>query len=140
MNEKIRDKINESKEELKRAKRFFGNGEYSEFIFYSQQVIEKSLKALYMFRIREIARGDSIGLAQRMKIENELMLEIKELSPEYLFMKYPDVKMGIPKEFAEMHTNTAEKVLNLVLKEIKFEDNENVEMENEIKIEVMENE
>jgi len=158
MNEKIRIRITEAKEELEMAEAFFVEGKYSEFIFYSQQVIESSLKALYMFRFienfekfsknkfenhdshsnlsKEIARGDSVGLAQRMKIKNELILEMKELGPEYLFMKYPNIKQGIPKEFAEMHRDTAKKVLDLVSEEIKFESwgNENIEMESEIEV------
>ena len=83
----------EKLEVLLQSKNFDGS------VFFAQQTVEKALKALCLFKLKEIPKGHSIlYLAQIVKVPKEIMSGIRDLNPEYLTTQYPDIAEGIPAE------------------------------------------
>lgn len=94
-------------------------------VFASQQAAEKALKSLYLFKLKELPRSHSIiYLAQKLKAPKEMLSGIRDLNPEYLSTRYPDMAAGVPAELydddiAGRHFKTAEKVMKWVKKQIR---------------------
>ncbi len=64
-----------------------------------------------------------IYLAQKIRIPKEMLSGIRDLNPEYLSTRYPDMAAGIPaelydKNIADRHYKTAEGVVKWVEKQI----------------------
>lgn len=94
-------------------------------VFASQQAVEKALKALCLFKLKEFPKGHSIiYLAQKLKAPKEMLSGIRDLNPEYLSTRHPDMAVGVPAELydddiAARHFKTAEKVVKWVEKQIR---------------------
>ena len=94
-------------------------------VFASQQAAEKALKALSLFKLREYPKGHSIiYLAQRVEVPESMMSGIRDLNPEYLSTRYPDMAAGIPAELyddkiAARHFKTAQEVLAWVREQMQ---------------------
>jgi len=94
-------------------------------VFASQQAAEKALKSLSLFKLKEYAKGHSIiYLAQRLGVPESMMSGIRDLNPEYLSTRYPDMAAGIPAEpyddkIAGRHFKTAQEVLGWVAEQMK---------------------
>lgn len=94
-------------------------------VFASQQAAEKSLKALCLLKLKEFPKGHSIiYLAQKLKAPKEMLSGIRDLNPEYLSTRYPDMAAGVPAELydeqiANRHLKTAERVVKWVKKQIR---------------------
>jgi len=93
-------------------------------VFASQQAVEKALKALCLYKLREFPKGHSIiYLAKKVNIPENMLSGIRDLNPEYLSTRYPDMAAGIPAELydesiAARHLKTAEQVIEWVKKQI----------------------
>ena len=111
--------------DLKSAKNCINSGDYYLAVFSFQQSAEKALKVLCLIKLKEIPKGHSIiYLAQLVKAPQELLSGIRDLNPEYLVTRYPDMAEGVPaelydKEIAIKHQKTAERVLQWVQKQIQ---------------------
>lgn len=65
---------------------------YEAAAFFSQQAAEKALKALYIKKHKKIEKvHDLVMLARGLGLPGELIELCKELSPAYLYSRYPDV-------------------------------------------------
>jgi len=54
-------------------------------VFASQQAVEKALKALCLYKLREFPKGHSIiYLAQKVDVPEYMLSGIRDLNPEYL--------------------------------------------------------
>ena len=110
--------------DLNSAKNCINSGDYYLAVFSCQQAVEKALKSLCLLTIREVPKGHSIiYLAQKLKVPKEMLSGIRDLNPEYLTTRYPDIVEGVPAELydediAGRHYATAEKVLKWVRKQI----------------------
>ena len=124
MRKEIENWWKQSQADLKSAKNCMSSGDYYFSVFASQQAVEKALKALCLLKIKEIPKGHSIiFLAQKLRAPNELLSGIRDLNPEYLTTRYPDMAEGVPAELydkgiAERHYKTAEKVIEWAKKQI----------------------
>lgn len=91
--------MEESKEWFKQAKkdletaRFNIDGKKLDAgIFFLQQSAEKALKALYIKKSRKLIRAhDLVLLAKKVNAPEKVVRYCKELSPAYLYTRYPDV-------------------------------------------------
>lgn len=107
----------QARKDLQTAQNSFQSKDYYACVFWCQQAVEKALKALCLLRFREIPQGHSIlYLSQKVNLPKELLSGIRELNPEYLTTRYPDMVEGVPadlydEEIAEKHYSTAKKVL-----------------------------
>ena len=117
--------LKQSEADLNSSKNCIKAGDYYLAVFACQQVVEKALKSLCLLKFKEIPHGHSIiYFAQKVKLPKEMLSGIRDLNPEYLITRYPDMAAGVPaelydKEIAERHYKTAEKVLQWVKKQIK---------------------
>jgi HEPN domain-containing protein len=86
---------------------------------------EKALKSLSMLKLKEYPKGHSIiYLAQRLEVPVSMLSGIRDLNPEYLSTRYPDMAAGVPAELyddtiAERHFKTAQEVLEWVREQIR---------------------
>lgn len=61
-------------------------------VFFLQQSVEKALKAVYIKRTNTLLRThDLVLLARKVNVPKEILNSCKELSPAYLYTRYPDV-------------------------------------------------
>jgi HEPN domain-containing protein len=94
-------------------------------VFASQQAVKKALKALCLYKLREFPKGHSIiYLAQKVDVPEYMLSGIRDLNPEYLSTRYPDMAVGVPAELydesiAARHLKTAEEVVEWVKKQIQ---------------------
>ena len=88
-------------------------GGYDVSAFLAHQSVEKLLKAIFAVKGRKIPRTHYIDeLARELKLGNELIESISELTVDYTFSRYPDVAEQVPyeeynKEIAEEKVKTA---------------------------------
>jgi HEPN domain-containing protein len=87
---------------------------YAQVCFISQQVAEKSLKALAFFRGFDMIRGHSIfKIASELKINGEIIKAAKKLDLYYLSSRYPDAIMDEMVPFEYFEKDEAEDALSL---------------------------
>ena len=85
--------------DLRSSKNCITSGDYYLSVFMSQQAAEKALKALSLLLFREIPQGHSIiYLAQKVKLPSRMLSDVRDLNPEYLTTRYPDITAGVPAE------------------------------------------
>lgn len=125
MREEILNWWKQAQADLRSAKNCMISKDFYLSVFSSHQAVEKSLKALCLIILKESIAGHSIiYLAQKLKVPQELLSGIRDLNPEYLTTRYPDIAAGVPDELydetiAKKHYATAEKVLQWVEKQIQ---------------------
>jgi HEPN domain-containing protein len=117
MREEIFNWFAQAKDDYEKAQILYGKSKFDGCVFFCQQAAEKALKAACMAKVREIPKGHSIVyLASVAKAPASLMSGIRDLNPEYLITRYPDMAAGIPArlydaEIARRHLSTAKEVL-----------------------------
>ena len=125
MREEVKNWFRQAEADLRSAKNSKGCGDYYMSVFASQQAAEKALKALCLFKLKEFPKGHSIiYLAQKLKAPKEMLSGIRDLNPEYLSTRYPDMAVGVPAELyddqiANRHLKTAEEVVEWVRLQIQ---------------------
>ncbi len=125
MRKEIENWWKQAEADLRKSGILLDSREFDGAVFYSQQAVEKALKALCLLKLREAPIGHSIiYLAQIIKVPKELLSGIRDLNPEYLVSRYPDMAAGVPaelydEEIATKHKKTAEAVLTWVKKQIQ---------------------
>lgn len=125
MREEVRNWFRQAEADLRSAKNSKKSQDYYMSVFASQQAAEKALKALCIFKLKEFPKGHSIiYLAQKLKTPKEMLSGIRDLNPEYLSTRYPDMAAGVPAELydeqiANRHLKTAERVVKWVKKRIR---------------------
>ncbi len=125
MRKEIENWWKQAQADLRSSQNCISSGDFYLSVFSSQQAVEKALKALCLLKFKELPQGHSIlFFAQKVKVPQEMLSGIRELNPEYLTTRYPDMVAGIPADLydlqiAEKHHNTAEKVMLWVGKQIQ---------------------
>ncbi|MBN2151591.1 MAG: HEPN domain-containing protein [Candidatus Lokiarchaeota archaeon] len=117
MRREVTDWISQAEADYKKAD-VLQKAEYFDGVaFYSHQASEKAMKGLYLLIKNESAKSHSlIYLANELGIPRELMTGIRELNPEYMISRYPDIANGIPAEnydevIGEHYLTTARRVI-----------------------------
>jgi len=125
MREEVKNWFRQAEADLRSAKNSKNSHDYYMSVFASQQAAEKALKALCLFKLKEFPKGHSIiYLAQKLKAPKEMLSGIRDLNPEYLSTRYPDMAAGVPAELyddqiANRHLKTAEEVVEWVRGQIQ---------------------
>lgn len=92
MEEEIRSWIDQAKKDFQAAKKNFDIKVYYVVAFLCQQAVEKGLKALYIKKFKELKKThDLVALGNDVGLPKELIQYCKELSPAYIYTRYPDV-------------------------------------------------
>lgn len=121
----IENWLKQSEADFNTAKNSLKSKDYYASVFWSQQSIEKAFKALCLLKLKEIPKSHSIiYFAQKLKVPEKLLSGIRDLNPEYLITRYPDMAEGIPSEvydikIATRHQGTVKEVLKWVKKQIQ---------------------
>ena len=124
MREEINDWIVQAEADLRKAKVLLGAKEFDGVAFNSHQAVEKILKALFMKRNKRGRAGHSvIYIAKELQVPEDIFLDIKKISPEYLISRYPDIAGVAPVDFYNEETvlnyiRIAEGVLKWAKKQI----------------------
>lgn len=105
-------------DDLETAKVNLENERYDAAAFYSQQSVEKALKALYIKKFKSLRKThDLVLLARELKSPSEIVDLCKELSPAYTYTRYPDVtKIKDIKKVSKKLIEHAEEVLKWIKK------------------------
>ncbi|MEX2683293.1 MAG: HEPN domain-containing protein [Candidatus Sigynarchaeota archaeon] len=120
MRREVTDWISQAEADYKKAEVLQKHGYFDGVAFYSHQASEKAMKGLYLLIKNESAKSHSlIYLANELGIPQELMTGIRELNPEYMISRYPDIANGIPAEnydekIGERYLTTARGVISWV--------------------------
>lgn len=84
--------------------------------FLSQQSVEKLLKSIYAIEGKRIPKSHYIDeLAINLKISEEVVDYILDLTADYMFARYPDISDSVPYEQynEEIATEKVEKAKNI---------------------------
>ena len=83
--------LEKAKADLSTAKYNFDGKKFDAAGFFSQQSAEKALKAVFIKRFRKLIKvHDLVFIARKLNASQELIDKCKELSPAYLYTRYPD--------------------------------------------------
>lgn len=97
MREEIKNWLRQAEEDLEKAEILFKNKKFDGVAFNCHQSVEKALKVVYMVKFNQGEKGHSIiYLADKVKVPKEMLFGIRDLNPEYLVSRYPDIAGGIP--------------------------------------------
>ncbi|MFQ6107207.1 MAG: HEPN domain-containing protein [Thermoplasmata archaeon] len=92
MNEEAETWWKQALKDLDTARQLLGMDNYEGAAFFAQQSAEKGLKALHIDRFRELKKThDLVLLARDLGLPKRLIDLCKELSPAYIYTRYPDV-------------------------------------------------
>lgn len=125
MREEVRNWFKQAEADLRSARNSKKSFDHYMSVFASQQAVEKALKALCLHKLREFPKGHSIiYLAQKVDVPEYMLSGIRDLNPEYLSTRYPDMAAGVPAELydesiAARHLKTAEQVVEWAKKQIQ---------------------
>jgi HEPN domain-containing protein len=120
MREEVRNWFKQAEADLRSARNSREAGDYYMLVFASPQATEKALKSLSLFKLKEYPKGHSIiYLAQKVGVAESMMSGIRDLNPEYMSTRYPDMAVGVPAELyddkiAARHFKTAQEVVDWV--------------------------
>jgi HEPN domain-containing protein len=125
MREEVTNWFKQAEADLKSARNSKKSYDFYMSVFASQQAVEKALKALCLYKLREFPKGHSIiYFARKADVPEHMLSGIRDLNPEYLSTRYPDMAAGVPADLydesiAARHFKTAEQVIEWVKKQIQ---------------------
>jgi len=98
MREEVTNWWEQAKRDLVTARNSDKSGDYYAAVFFCQQAAEKGLKALYILKLRESpgTTHSLVYLADKLKIPKNFFQLLKELTPEFVTTRYPDVVGEVP--------------------------------------------
>lgn len=112
--------------DYEKAKVLHKSGNYDGAAFYSQQSVEKCLKAVILRNEKQKTfEGHSlIHLGKTAKVPETFYTSLRKLSPQYFLSRYPDVTEEVPYELYDEpstreYLQTAEEVMKWTEKQLK---------------------
>ena len=116
----------QGKEELDTAKVDFKGGKWFAAAFWTQQAVEKVLKAVYLF-IKKESPGTTHSLTflgRELGVPQEFWGLLRDSTKDYYLSRYPDASEDIPflmyhKEDVEMSISKAEELLQWAEQQLK---------------------
>ncbi|OYT55700.1 MAG: DNA-binding protein [Desulfurococcales archaeon ex4484_217_2] len=118
-----------AKKDLERAIRARDDKDKVSMVFWSQQSVEKALKALALAVRRDIPKTHNIRrlrefIGETLGLPEEVWEKAYELTQYYYVSRYPDIVEGIPDEVISLDTaneavDIAEKVVKAVERRIR---------------------
>jgi HEPN domain-containing protein len=89
MREEVTSWFKQAEADLKSAQNSKKSYDFYMSVFASQQAVEKALKALCLYKLREFPKGHSIiYLAQKADVPEYMLSGIRDLNPEYLSIRH----------------------------------------------------
>ncbi len=120
MRAEIENWLKQAESDYSKAKVLLDNNYFDGVAFYSHQATEKALKALFLAKLKESERSHSlVYLSKKLNVPKNMLSGIRDLNPEYVIFRYPDIASGVPaenydEEIVQRHINTANEVIQWV--------------------------
>lgn len=97
MRKEVKNWLEQAKDDLEKAKILFDNMKYDGTVFFCQQGIEKSLKALLIKKKQKVPRiHDLVALSRIANCPNEITDKCRSINPYYTETRYQDFLHVIP--------------------------------------------
>jgi HEPN domain-containing protein len=125
MREEVKAWWRQALKDLDAAEKNFEIGEYYLVAFLCQQSVEKALKAFYIQKLKKATTTHSlIYLGKSVGVPKELEKTLRDLTPDFVVSRYPDVAQEVPYELydediAKEKLNGAKKVIGWVKEEFE---------------------
>jgi HEPN domain-containing protein len=100
MREEVTNWWRQAKRDFQTAEHCRASGDYYAAVFFCQQAVEKSLKSLFMLQ-KKTSPGPThslLFLAREVALPVKFLPFVKELTPEFVVTRYPDVVGETPYE------------------------------------------
>ncbi len=118
--------LKQSQADFKAAKNSLASKDFHASVFMAHQSVEKSLKALFIFKFNSLnfKTHNLIQLGKELEVKPKFLTFLAKLSPEYALSRYPDASYGVPaerynSEMASEFIIQAEEVLKWAESQIK---------------------
>jgi HEPN domain-containing protein len=123
MREEVRNWLKQAKEDLEKARILFDNKKFDGATFYSQQAVEKALKAVHISKGFGLIKTHDLSLLGRLlKLPKELLKKAILLNPFYTASRYPlgEEQIISDQESADEALNSAQEILKWCKQQIKI--------------------
>jgi len=90
----------QAKRDLVSAENSMNCGDFYLCAFMCQQAVEKGLKAFSMIKtkVRVFSTHSLVELGRKVGVSEDLLKDLRKLSPEYTISRYPDLTESLPYE------------------------------------------
>lgn len=98
----------QSKADMKTAKDCLDAGNYYAAAFFSQQAVEKALKAYFIIRHEDVPpkTHNLLDISLELEVPEEFLTTARELTPEFIITRYPNAAGGVPAELYDKRSAT----------------------------------
>ena len=98
----------QSKADMKTANDCLNAGNYYAAAFFSQQAIEKALKAYLIIKREDVPpkTHNLLDLCLELEVPEEFLTTARELTPEFIITRYPNAAGGVPAELYDIKSTT----------------------------------
>src|SRR3989338_5859406 len=116
----IENWVKQALADMKTAEDCLTAGNYYACAFFAQQSAEKMLKALFMLRFRKMPPKihDLSKLSDLLKLPKDMGSIARDLTPESITTRYPDIAGGVPAELYDK--NKAQRILASSMRLLKW--------------------
>lgn len=117
MREEVKNNLIQAEKDFETATQLLKIDIYYASVFFSQQTAEKALKALYIFKKKELPKTHNlVKLIGELKAPKYIQEAAAELTPDYLITRYVNAANGVPadmytEKLAMIHLKYAKKIL-----------------------------
>lgn len=108
MREEILNWWKQAKKDFETAKHNKESGDHYAAVFFCQQAVEKGLKTLFIIK-KGVSSGPThslLFLAKECGLPNSFFTFLKELTPEFVATRYPDIVEEAPFELYDEHISS----------------------------------
>ena len=98
----------QSRADMKTANDCLNAGNYYAAAFFSQQAIEKALKAYFIIKREDVPPKtyNLLDLCLELEVPEEFLTTARELTPEFIITRYPNAAGGVPAELYDIRSTT----------------------------------
>lgn len=118
--------LEQGEKDLEVAKRNHANKDYYVSVFFCQQAVEKSLKALFIEK-KKLSAGTThslVYLGKEVEVPRKHFSLLQDLAPEFVATRYPDIADEAPyllynKQKSENYLERSSELLKWIHQQIK---------------------
>ncbi len=112
--------VKQAMADMKTAEDCLTAGNYYACAYFAQQSVEKMLKAFFMLRFKKMPPKihDLSKLSDLLRLPKDLGSIARDLTPESITTRYPDIAGGVPAELYDK--NKARRILTSSMRLLKW--------------------
>jgi len=98
----------QSTADMRTARDCLRAGNYYAAAFFSQQAVEKALKAYFIIQREDVPprTHNLLDICLELEVPEEFLTTARELTPEFIITRYPNAAGGVPAELYDVRTAT----------------------------------